>query len=62
MGRNARKPKTPEGDTASGASQRKADAIVVGTGKRKEDVCFSKRYSRWNSGKRGDGKGGGKGG
>lgn len=38
MGRNARKPKTPEGDTASGASQRKADAMVEGTRKREEDV------------------------
>lgn len=40
MGRNVRKPKTPEGDTASGASRRKADAMAVGTGKREEDVCF----------------------
>lgn len=40
-----RKPKTPEGDTASGASQRKADAMVVGTGKREEDVCFQEIQS-----------------
>lgn len=46
MGRNARKPKTPEGDTASGASQRKADAmVVVGTGKREENVCFQEIQS-----------------
>lgn len=42
--RNARKPKTPEGDTA-GASQRKADAMVAGTGKREEDVCFQEIQS-----------------
>jgi len=35
MGQNARKPKTPEGDTASGASQRKADAMVAGDRKEK---------------------------
>lgn len=34
MGRNARKPKTPEGDTA-GASQWKADATVSGDRKEK---------------------------
>lgn len=54
MGRNARKPKTLEGDTASGASQQKADAMAVGTGKREENVCASKRYSRRNSGERED--------
>lgn len=43
IGRNARKPKTPEGDTVSGASQRKADAIVAG--KREEDVCFQEIQS-----------------
>lgn len=45
MGRNVRKSKTPEGDTASGASQRKADAMVVGTGKREENVCFQEIQS-----------------
>jgi len=56
MGQNARKPKTPEGDTASGASQRKADAMVAGDRKEKR-MCASKRYSRWNSGERRKGKG-----
>lgn len=45
MGRNARKPKTLEGDTASGASQQKADAMAVGTGKRDENVCFQEIQS-----------------
>lgn len=62
MGRNARKPKTPEGDTASGASQRKADAMAVGGQERERRMCASKRYSRWNSGEREDGREGGKGG
>lgn len=45
MRRNARKPKTLEGDTASGASQQKADAMAVGTGKREENVCFQEIQS-----------------
>lgn len=45
MGRNARKPKTLEGDTASGASQQKADAMAVGTGKREANVCFQEIQS-----------------
>lgn len=45
MGRNARKPKTPEGDTVSGASQWKADAMVERTRKREEDVCFQEKQS-----------------
>lgn len=42
MGRNARKPKTPEGDTASGASQRKADAMAVG-GRKERGECVLPR-------------------
>lgn len=57
---------TTEGDTASGASQRKADAMLAKgrgrvTGKREETMCASKRYSRWNSSERED-RGVGKGG